>query len=207
MGLKESTTRGTKRRREVDHAGSDSQAATAASTGAQAVSSASGTPSISAAVPPGPSQSPAMQNHTTHTTHTAHTTPTQTHTSINSTPTSVPPSRTQPTQPQTHTQSHTPTTATASSHPWPPPTIAANIPSPVMVHSQPDPLRMTTGNNTMFRRPSGATQQTAYGTMSASPKTQHSRPPSSQAQTQAGQSAQHQFMYRPNDGRRENGYS
>ncbi|KAK7690831.1 hypothetical protein QCA50_005932 [Cerrena zonata] len=191
MGLKESTTRGTKRRREPDHAGSDSQAANAASAGAPGVSSASATPSLPAAVIPAPSQSPAMQQN--------HTTPTQTHTTINSAPTSVAPSRTQNTQPQTHT----PTTATAAStHPWPPPTIAANIPSPVMVHSQPDPSRMTTGNNTIFRRPSGA-QQAAYGTLSTSPTTQHSRPPSSQA----GQSAQHQFMYRPNDGRRENGYS
>ncbi|CAL1716426.1 unnamed protein product [Somion occarium] len=199
MGLKESTTRGTKRRRDAEHQTSDSQAATAASSGASAahgaVSSASVTPSMAPAVAP-PPHSPAIN----------HTTPTQSNATINN---SAGSSSVSGSRAQTNS-------TTSAAHQWPAPTIAANIPSPVMVHNQPDPQqqqRTASGTTTYYRRPSGATQQQqqqqGYGTAATatttSPTTTHSRPPSSQASQ-----PQHQFMYRPNEqggARRENGYS
>ncbi|KAI0925949.1 hypothetical protein AcV5_008539 [Taiwanofungus camphoratus] len=175
MGLKESTTRGTKRRRETESGQGDNNDNTAA-----------GTPSTSA------SQVNTMQTTQSPTgliSTSASTTITPASIAASNASTVLAQSQVSPSTPATIAPARTTTNsspATASNLPWPMPTVAANTPSPVMASAQTDPR-----NNSYYRpRP---TQTTSYGAAAAA-NTSTSRPPSSHGNS----AATHHYMYRPN---------
>ncbi|KAL4243730.1 hypothetical protein ABKN59_011454 [Abortiporus biennis] len=183
MGLKESTTRGTKRRRENEpapdsHSLSQNPSNSTANHNPSANNSVQPPPPSATTVPP--NASPAL----------SHPRPPSTSTPVmaNSTiPSRVPSTSTTSNQP--------PLPTTASSMPWPMPTVAANTPSPV--------IPSTNVNNPAYYR-ARQTGTTPYGAAPSPTMSQASvqRPPSS------GGTATHQYMYRPNGaaaGRRENG--
>ncbi|THH01626.1 hypothetical protein EW026_g1131 [Hermanssonia centrifuga] len=125
LGLKESTTRGTKRRRGDDGGATESNANTSASVPTSNVTTVtpvttfvSAPPTATSAIAPSPGQSSATSNPP----------------SANASP------ATQPQRPPSTTviaPART-TSGTTSGMPWPMPTVAANTPSPVMAHTQVD---------------------------------------------------------------------
>lgn len=214
LGLKESTTRGTKRRREPDATPDanarqlpppqHTQAPLAQSTHSQ------------------PSHTPQQRPQHPPATHSQQTTFVQP-TSVNvttaspaqSSAASNPPSAqaspaTQPMRPPSSSIQHTmnpPRTAsqpsTTYTHAWPMPTIASSS-SPILTHSQTHGQAHTQADSSRsnYYRP----PQPPYGTTAQSPTTQAARPPSSHSMQQST----HQYMYRPlqnggSMGRRENG--
>lgn len=213
LGLKESTTRGTKRRREPE-----------------------ATPDTNARQLPPPQHTQSQSSHTqaSHAQQQRPQHPQTTHTQQNpyaqlapvnvptaspaqSSATSNPPSAqaspaTQPLRPPSssiqHTMNPTRTTnqpSTAYSHAWPMPTIASSS-SPILTHTQPHTQAQThtqadSSRSTYYRPP-----QPSYGNTAQSPTMQAARPPSSHTVQQST----HQYMYRPLQngsamGRRENG--
>ncbi|KAH9926826.1 hypothetical protein B0H21DRAFT_781328 [Amylocystis lapponica] len=113
MGLKESTTRGTKRRREAEPGTVE-----ASSVPAPVASGSAGPPQAAVAAAPAPAPAPAPMPHTP---------VTQPSRPPSSTPVSIAPART--------TTITSPATANL---PWPMPTVAANTPSPVLSNVQTD---------------------------------------------------------------------
>ncbi|OCH95421.1 hypothetical protein OBBRIDRAFT_788309 [Obba rivulosa] len=186
LGLKVSTSRGTKRRRETESATEvpdthvqppqqqTHQTPTAPSTSVHQMP-------IAAAPPPSSNaQSPSISTHAapvvTPTNASPHMQPQR---PPSSQPVSITPARTQNAPPP------------AANLPWPMPTVAANTPSPVLTHTQTDPQRT---NNAYYRqRP---TQTTSYGAAAAASNASTSRPTSSHG----APTTHHQYMYRPNGG-------
>ncbi|KZT07660.1 uncharacterized protein LAESUDRAFT_742775 [Laetiporus sulphureus 93-53] len=200
MGLKESTTRGTKRRRETDAgAGENHEHTTAPASHATATpGTATGGASAPAPAPaPAPPSTPAAPATSAGSIPSANASPAM--------PPQRPPSSSQ--QPTTIAPSRTTTTSSpaASNLPWPMPTVAANTPSPVISSSQieqrsnyyrPRPTQTasyaasaSTNTTTYAASAASATNTAAYG----APPT-NSRPTSSHG----GVAATHQYMYRPN---------
>ncbi|KAF7796000.1 hypothetical protein EIP86_007169 [Pleurotus ostreatoroseus] len=199
LGLKESTTRGTKRRRGDEASAHDEpqRSAPAPPTAPPSTPSAPVTavapsttyvaqPPVTAGVSPGHSSATATSNPP----------------SANASP------ATQPQRPPSSATMPAPTTARTAAGAglaWPMPTIAANTPSPVMANAAIDPTR------TNYYRPRpGAAPGPSYGTsaiantVATSPSS--ARPPSSHGRTQHG------YMFSPQQsnasapgGRRENG--
>ncbi|TCD70223.1 hypothetical protein EIP91_004404 [Steccherinum ochraceum] len=218
MGLKESTTRGTKRRRENDHAPSEAPAPPPAphSTPQSAQQSSS------QAAPPShhhqqqhsqPQHQPQAQQH-----QQPQQAPPPIHASPSQSPATIPTSRPATTTPtlapnriSSTSGSTSATTPSTSNMPWPMPTVAANTPSPVMAHSQTDPGSTRSASGTYYRPRPGSQSQGQPGYAGTNTSTVNSvggtgtgRPGSSSS---AG--TNHEFMYRPNgtqsSGRRQNG--
>lgn len=196
MGLKESTTRGTKRRRETDASGTDGNDQPAApstqtTTTAAPVASAQNqtTPHTQSAPLTSHSQPPTMS--------TSNSTPSN---SINVSPAMPPQRPPSSSNPVTIAPSRTTTTsspATASNMPWPMPTVAVNTPSPVLASAQVERsnyYRSRPPQTTPYGAVAGATTSTttSYGAVPANSST--SRPSSSHENI----TATHQYMYRPN---------
>ncbi|KAA1467549.1 hypothetical protein DENSPDRAFT_863071 [Dentipellis sp. KUC8613] len=193
LGLKESTTRGTKRRRETDPANPNE--------GNSPRTTAPSAPSASASAPAAPVEASPAQSHTTASTTSTQPSPatqptavkpvstntsttTTTHRQMSNTNTM--PAQTQ-SQAQPQMQAPTQTQAQVqpqpqpqtSNMPWPMPTVAAST-SPVITASQTDRTR-----NDYYRPPAS------------------SKPPS--AQGQIHQTTSHQYMYQPNGNTRGDG--
>ncbi|EMD34095.1 hypothetical protein CERSUDRAFT_117601 [Gelatoporia subvermispora B] len=184
LGLKVSTSRGTKRRRETESATDASDAhpqqpqqaqqtptATPAAVHQTLITTASAPPSSA-------SQSPSISTHTAPIATPKNASPhMQPQRPPSSQPTSIAPARTQNPPPP------------PSNLPWPMPTVAANTPSPVLTHTQPDQQR----NAGAYYR-ARPTQTTSYGAAAAASNASTSRPTSSHG----APPTHHTYMYHPN---------
>lgn len=211
LGLKESTTRGTKRRREPD-ATPDTN--TRQLPPPQHTQSPLNQPTHLQASHTQQQQRP-QHPQTTHAQQTSYVQPAavnvQTASPAQSSTASNPPSAqaspaTQPIRPPSSSiqqtmnpQRTTSQPSTTYSHAWPMPTIASSS-SPILTHTQTHTQADSSRSN-YYRPP-----QPPYGSTAQSPTTQAARPPSSHSMQQST----HQYMYRPLQnggtiGRRENG--
>lgn len=182
MGLKESTTRGTKRRRETDASANENEQTPTPTAQSSQVTTAAATSTPST----------AQTQATTHThAQTTHAPAAPVNTTAQSATTSASPALA-PQRPPSSSTSQTiapartaPTSspAMANARPWPMPTVAANTPSPVLASAQTD-------RNNYYRPP--PTQTPSYGTTGTTPYGTNT----SAANTASY--ATHQYMYRPN---------
>ncbi|KAF9815619.1 hypothetical protein IEO21_04479 [Rhodonia placenta] len=159
MGLKESTTRGTKRRRETDASANENEQTPTPTAQSSQVTTAAATSTPST----------AQTQATTHThAQTTHAPAAPVNTTAQSATTSASPALA-PQRPPSSSTSQTiapartaPTSspAMANARPWPMPTVAANTPSPVLASAQTD-------RNNYYRPP--PTQTPSYGTTGTTP--------------------------------------
>ncbi|CCL98169.1 uncharacterized protein FIBRA_00163 [Fibroporia radiculosa] len=191
MGLKESTTRGTKRRRENDPSHPESSEHNAASQPTSASGPAPGPPTAT----PTQSQTPTLAAASTPTNASAH--------AANASP-SLQSRRTPSTTPATIAPART-----TSTGPWPMPTVAAANTSPILPTSSAQADR-----NAHYRgRPqaasygatNGATSNAPYGTAPPTSSASYGAPTSASATSRPpsshGSSATtHQYMFRPANG-------
>ncbi|GBE87788.1 hypothetical protein SCP_1200120 [Sparassis crispa] len=178
MGIKESTTRGTKRRRDTESVARESDSTSHPTVNQAPATSAPAPAPAPAPVAVSPTQSPA--------TPASANPPAASTMSMN--PPSAPAARPAPSTPTTIAPVRTTTATNTSTMPWPMPTVAANTPSPVLANAQTESQR-----SSAYYRPR-PTQTTSYGAAAAAANSPGSRPTSSQGTG----GTTHQYMFRPN---------